>query len=142
MPTYITWAVLGMASYSFGSFFVKLAERSGAPSSSIVLAVATTIVALASIAVVVLRGELKALFFDLGSGSLFWAIMAGLALAIAVSSLFHALSLGPTNVVVPIYGMFIIGGALLGVIFLGEPITWNKMVGLGAAIVAIVLISL
>jgi transporter family protein len=94
MPTYITWAVLGMVCYSFGTFSVKLAERSGAPSSSIVLTVATTIVALASIAVVVLRGELKALFFDLGSGSLFWAIMAGLALAIAVSSLFHALSLG------------------------------------------------
>jgi bacterial/archaeal transporter family protein len=142
MPTYITWAVLGMVCHSFGTFSVKLAERSGAPSSSIVLAVATTIVALASIAVVVLRGELKALFFDLGSGSLFWAIMTGLALAIAVSSLFHALSLGPANVVVPIYGMFIIGGALLGVIFLGEPITWNKVVGLGAAIVAIVLISL
>jgi transporter family protein len=106
-----------------------------------VLAVATTIVALASIAVVVLRGELKALFFDLGSGSLFWAIMAGLALAIAVSSLFHALSLGPANVVVPIYGMFIIGGALLGVIFLGEPITWNKGWA-WRAIVAIVLISL
>jgi bacterial/archaeal transporter family protein len=140
MPTYITWAVLGMVCYSFGTFSVKLAERSGAPSSSIALAVATTIVALASIAVVVLRGELKALFFDLGSGSLFWVIMAGLA--IAVSSLFHALSLGPANVVVPIYGMFIIGGALLGVIFLGEPITWNKVVGLGAAIVAIVLISL
>ena len=47
----------------------------------------------------------------------------GLALTVAVTSLFHALSLGPANVVVPIYGMFIVGGSLLGVLFLGEPMT-------------------
>jgi bacterial/archaeal transporter family protein len=55
-----------------------------------------------------------------------------------VSSLFHALSLGPANVVVPIYGMFIIGGSL----FLGEPMTWNKIVGLAAAVLGVVLISI
>jgi transporter family protein len=59
-----------------------------------------------------------------------------------VSSLFHALSLGPANVVVPIYGMFIIGGSLLGVMFLGEPMTWNKIVGLAAAVLGVVLISI
>ena len=51
--------------------------------------------------------------------ALAWAIAGGLALTVAVTSLFHALSLGPANVVVPIYGMFIVGGSLLGVLFLG-----------------------
>ena len=60
----------------------------------------------------------------------------------AVSSLFHALSLGPSNVVVPINGMFIVGGALLGVLVLGEPMSWTKAVGLVAAVVGVVLISL
>jgi transporter family protein len=50
-----------------------------------------------------------------------------------VTSLFQALSLGPANVVVPIYGMFIVGGSLLGVLFLGEAMTWHKSVGLAAA---------
>jgi bacterial/archaeal transporter family protein len=63
-------------------------------------------------------------------------------LAIAVSSLFHALSLGPANVVVPIYGMFIVGGALLAVLFLDEPMTWHKTVGLVAAAAGVFLISL
>ncbi|MGB0055940.1 MAG: hypothetical protein WBQ20_04125 [Methyloceanibacter sp.] len=54
----------------------------------------------------------------------------------AVTSLFHALSLGPANMVVPIYGMFIVGGSLLGVLFLGEPMSWNKIVGLAAAVSA------
>jgi transporter family protein len=131
-----------MAGYSFGTLFVKLAERGGATSTYIVLAIASTIVALVSIAVVAFRGEVRAMLFDLDRGALFWAIMAGIALTVAVTSLFHALSLGPANVVVPIYGMFIIGGALLGVVFLGEPMTWNKIMGLAAAVIGVVLISL
>ncbi|HYB05875.1 MAG TPA: hypothetical protein VED02_03965 [Methyloceanibacter sp.] len=36
---------------------------------------------------------------------------------------FRRAMLGPANVAAPIYGMFIIGGSLLGVLFLGEPMT-------------------
>ena len=106
------------------------------------LAVSTTIVSIFAIGIVVARGELKPLIFDLERGTLAWAIAGGIALTVAVSSLFHALSLGPANVVVPIYGMFIIGGSLLGVLFLGEPMTWNKIVGLAAAVLGVVLISI
>ena len=140
--SYIFWALLGMAGYSFTTLFAKLAERSGAVSTYMVLAVSTTIVAIVAIAIVVMRGEFRALLFDLDRAPLTWAIAGGIALTIAVSSLFHALSLGPANVVVPIYGMFIIGGSLLGVLFLGEPMTWNKVVGLIAAVAGVVLISL
>ena len=56
--------------------------------------------------------------------------------------LFHALSLGPANVVVPIYGMFIVGGSLLGVLFLCEPMVWHKLAGLIAAVAGIILIAL
>jgi len=142
LQSYIFWALLGMAGYSFTTLFAKLAERSGAVSTYMVLAVSTTIVAIVAIAIVVMRGEFRALLFDLDRAPLTWAIAGGVALTIAVSSLFHALSLGPANVVVPIYGMFIIGGSLLGVLFLGEPMTWNKIVGLIAAVAGVVLISL
>ena len=67
---------------------------------------------------IALPGELRALF-DLDRGSLFWAIIAGISLTVAVSSLFHALSLGPANVVVPIEGVFIVGGAL-GIVVLAS----------------------
>ncbi len=142
LQSYIFWALLGMAGYSFTTLFAKLAERSGAVSTYMVLAVSTTIVAIVAIAIVVMRGELRALLFDLDRLPLIWAVAGGITLTIAVSSLFHALSLGPANVVVPIYGMFIIGGSLLGVLFLGEPMTWNKIVGLIAAVAGVVLISL
>jgi bacterial/archaeal transporter family protein len=38
--------------------------------------------------------------------------------------------------------MFIVGGSLLGVLFLGEPMTWHKIVGLAAAVIGVVLISI
>ncbi len=142
IPSYILWALLGMAGYSFTTLFVKLAERSGSASTYMVLAVSTTIVAIFAIVVVAMRGELKPLLFELERPPLLWAIAGGIALTIAVSSLFHALSLGPANVVVPIYGMFIVGGSLLGVVFLGEPMTWQKVVGLIAAAAGVFLISL
>jgi bacterial/archaeal transporter family protein len=144
LQSYILWALLGMAGYSVMTLFVKIAERAGegTVSTYMVLAVSTTIVAMFAIIVVAMRGELKALVFDLDREPLLWAIAGGIALTVAVSSLFHALSLGPANVVVPIYGMFIVGGSLLGVLFLGEPMSWHKVVGLIAAVAGVVLISL
>ena len=142
VQSYVLWALLGMAGYSFMTLFVKLAERSGAVSTHMVLAVSTTIVAIFAIAIVVLRGELKPLLFELERPPLLWAIAGGIALTIAVNALFHALSLGPANVVVPIYGMFIVGGSLLGVLFLGEPMAWNKIAGLIAAVTGVILIAL
>jgi hypothetical protein len=62
-----------------------------------------------------------------------WSLTAGVALSIAVTSLFRALELGPASVVVPIYGMFVVGGFILGVVLLGETITFPKAVGLVAA---------
>ena len=141
MHSYILWALLGMAGYSLMTLFVKLAERSGSVSVYMVLAVSTTIVTICAIVAVAVRGELRALIFDLETPPLLWAIAGGIALFIAATSLFHALSLGPANVVVPIYGMFIVGGSLLGVLFLGEPMGWHKIAGLVAAIIGVVLIA-
>jgi drug/metabolite transporter (DMT)-like permease len=38
--------------------------------------------------------------------------------------------------------MFIVGGSLLGVLFLGEPMAWNKIAGIIAAVIGVVLIAL
>ena len=140
--SYVLWALLGMAGYSFMTLFVKLAERSGEVSTYMVTAVSTTIVSLVAIAIVALRGELKPLLLQLDQAPLLWATAGGIALSVAVLSLFHALSLGPANVVVPIYGMFIVGGSLLGILVLGEPTPWHKIAGLAAAVIGIVLVAL
>ena len=70
-----------------------------------------------------------------------WSYAAGIALTVAVGSLFKGLSLGPASVVVPIYGMFILGGAILAMLVLGEPLTWRKGIGLVVAVVGVYLVA-
>ena len=138
--SYVFWAIVGMVAYSFTTVVVKIATRAGLP-SSVVVAIATTVVALACWAILVARGQSGTLLQSLSSPAGAWSLTAGVALSIAVTSLFRALELGPASVVVPIYGMFVVGGFILGVVLLGEAITFSKAIGLVAAIASIYLIS-
>ena len=138
---YVLWALLGMVAYSITTLLVKLAVRAGAGSSFMVLMISVSIVFASVVLIVALRGELKSLL-GMDQSALLWSFAAGIALTIAVTSLFQALSLGPASVAVPIYGMFIVGGAALGVAVLHEPLTWNKVAGLVAAVIGVVLISM
>ena len=139
---YISWALVGMAGYSAVTLFVKLATRSEKFSSFFVLAIATVIVAVTAVLISLSRGDFRNLATsDFFSSSALWSYAAGIALTIAVASLFRALALGPASIVVPIYGMFIIGGSILGIIFLGEPLYLRKVLGIGLAIISIILIT-
>jgi len=73
--------------------------------------------------------------------SALWTYATGIALTIAVVLLFRALSLGPASVVVPIYGMVIVGGAFLGMVFLDEPPTLRRLAGIALAVVSVFLIA-
>jgi transporter family protein len=139
---YITWALLGMVGYSCTTLFVKLATRSGQLSSFLVLMIASGIVFATTVCITIARGDLQRVTVKNFAETNAWFMYAtGIALTVAVVSLFRALSLGPTSIVVPIYGMFIVGGAVLGMIFLHEPLTTRKFIGVSLAIVSIVLIA-
>lgn len=71
-----------------------------------------------------------------------YVIVTGLILTVGVFSFFHALSLGPVNVVAPIFGLFIVTSSIVGVVFLDETLTATRVAGLAFATVAIVLLSL
>ncbi len=139
---YIYWALLGMAGYSVVTLLVKLATRNGEFSSFLVLAIATVIVAIAAVSIAIYRGDFQGLTSrDFANTSALWSYAAGIALTVAVGSLFRALSLGPASTVVPIYGMFVIGGAILGIVFLGEAVHAKKVLGIGMAAISIILIA-
>ncbi|MBW4048154.1 MAG: EamA family transporter [Proteobacteria bacterium] len=139
---YISWALIGMAGYSAVTLFVKLATRSGNVSSYFVLAIATVVVAVAAVLISLLHGDFRHLKAgDFVQPCALWSYATGVALTIAVASLFRALSLGPASSVVPIYGMFIIGGSILGILFLGEPLALRKVMGVGLAVASIFLIA-
>ena len=140
--TYVAWALLGMAGYSLVTLFVKLATRTGEFSAFGVLAIAVTIVGPAVWAIALAGGAFVAKTpVDFVRPGALWSYAAGIALTVAVGSLFKGLSLGPASVVVPIYGMFIIGGALLGILVLHEPITVRRGIGLALAVAGVYLVA-
>ncbi len=140
--TYVHWALLGMVGYSAVTLFVKLATRQGDFSSFLVLSIACIFVLISTMTITFLRGDFTPLkVANLLTPSALWSYAAGIALTIAVTALFKALSMGPASTVVPIYGMFVVGGALLGFVVLGETITAQKVLGIGLAACSIYLIS-
>jgi transporter family protein len=139
---HITWALIGMVGYSFTTLLVKFATRSGQFSSFLVLSIACVITMTTVLCITLLRGDLQHLGAkDFAGPNAWYAYATGIALTVAVISLFRALSLGPASIVVPIYGMFIVGGAVLGMIFLHEPLTARKVVGIGLAAISIFLLA-
>jgi transporter family protein len=139
---YVGWALLGMTGYSATTLFVKLATRDHVLPAFNVLAVSVLIVStcvwIFTLSAGMWNRQVVSTFYSTNGT---WTLAAGVALTIAVSSLFRALSLGPASVVVPIYGMFIVGGAVLGVLVLGEAVTATKGFGLALAIIGVLLIA-
>jgi len=140
---HIGWALLGMLGYSLTTLFVKLATRDGQFSSFLVLAIAVSIVFASALTIGFVRGDIQAM---VSNGSwISWngafAVATGIVLATAVISLFRALSIGPASTVVPIYGMFIVGGAILGFVFLHEQLSTQKIIGIVLACVSMYLIA-
>ncbi|MFT3705260.1 MAG: EamA family transporter [Agriterribacter sp.] len=142
MNNYVSWALLGMLGYSATTLFMKLANKDGRFSSFVILAVAVSIVFISVVTITYLKGDYKSITAqNIKSKAFAWSIATGIVLATAVISLFKALSLGPASVVVPVYGMFVVGGALLGMIFLHEPVSLTKVLGILLAVGGIFLIT-
>ncbi|MGB9473499.1 MAG: EamA family transporter [Candidatus Udaeobacter sp.] len=140
--SYLLWALIGMIGYSVTATLVKLATQSGRFSSYFVLMISSAMVVATSTTITVLRGDIKTFSRDnLASADGMFALGAGVTLVIAVVFYFLALSQGPTSVVVPIYGMFVVVGAVLGLVFLHEPFTVRKALGILLAAVSIYLIA-
>jgi transporter family protein len=140
--SYLLWAFIGMIGYSVTALLVKLATQSGRFSSFFVLMIASAMVVTTSTIITFVRGDMKAFSaHNFNSSDGMFALGTGVALVVAVVFYFHALSEGPASIVVPVFGMFILGGAVLGLIFLHEPLTLRKMLGILLALVSIYLIA-
>lgn len=126
--SYLLWAFIGMVGYSFVALLVKLATASMVVISS----AAITFLPRRDESVLVEQSATTDGAFLLGTG---------VALAVAVVSYFLALSIRPASIVVPVFGMFIVGGAVLGLMFLHEPLTLRKCIGILLAIASIYLIA-
>ena len=135
MQRYLLWSALALVGYSAFTPLAKLATND-APSTVVAL-VANSILALSALAVVVATGEHPTAYLD---GDTLWYVLgAGAFLTVGILAYYRALSLGPASSVVPIFGMFIVGSAVLSFLFLGDDFSLRKGAGIALAGVAVYL---
>jgi transporter family protein len=134
---YLLWALLALAAYSLVPPLSKLASAQ----------LPIMLVALISNVTITVVNLGVVLYLDEGTlGSLssthgLYAIAAGVFLTVGVLSYFHSLSIGPVSVVTPIFGLFLVGSSVIGMVAFDEPATARKLAGLGCAILAVYLTS-
>lgn len=134
---YILWAILALVAYSFVPPLSKVAADE--IPIMVVALVTNTVITIVNLAVVLYLddGTLSSLTSSYGV----YALGAGVFLTVGVLSYFHALSIGDVSVVTPIFGLFLVGSSVIGMIALGEPLTVRKLGGLACAGLAIYLTS-
>jgi len=134
---YIGWAILALLAYSFVPPLSKVAADE--LPIMVVALVTNTMITVVNLGVVLYLDDWS--LASLTSAHGLYALGAGVFLTVGVLSYFHALSIGEVSVVTPIFGLFLVGSAVIGMIALDEPVTVRKLGGLVFAGLAIYLTS-
>lgn len=135
---YLVWALVALVSYSFVSPLVKIAS-SDIPSEVTVLVPNTMLVLAAAGVAVYSEAPVREY---LAHPSAVYLYAAGVFLAVGIMAYYRAIEAGPISVVVPVFGMFLVMSSAVGVVVLDEPLTLKKALGIGFAVLAVVLTSL
>ena len=134
---YLRWAILALLAYSAVAPLVNHASR-GMPSTVVAL-VANGVLIVATAGVVATADTSVATFAT--HPRMPYALLAGGFLSVGILAYYRALATGPVSVVVPVFGLFLVTSSLLGVVFLDEPLTVRKGVGILLAVLAVVLVA-
>ena len=132
----VSLAIVALLCIGTGDFVRKLAMGRGEP----------PIYYLASETLVILLWLPLVAFLVSQGGTLslrgvFLSIVSGTLLAVGLTAFFFALSAGQASISVPIGRMGLAMTALLAIVFLGEPPTPRKLLGIGCAGLAVWLLS-
>lgn len=134
---YLGWSLIALASYSIVSPLVSFVTRD--VPSTVAALITNGILVIAAFGVVLASGE--SIVPYLAHKKAPYMYLAGVLLAVGILAFYHALSLGPVSIVVPIFGLFIVTSSAIGIAFLDEPLTARKVAGIALALVAIYLTS-
>lgn len=134
----VLWALIAMFAYSFVAPFVSRAIQGGMP-EFLVLLITSVMLVLGAFVIAVSTSEFNVR--ELAHPSAWNAYLGGVFLAVGIVAYYRALSLGAVSVVVPIFGLFIVVSSVVGFVFLDEPFTLRKALGIALAGVAVYLVA-
>ncbi|MFB6097382.1 MAG: EamA family transporter [Haloferacaceae archaeon] len=132
---YLPWIVVALVAYSLTAPLASTVTQSVPPAPALFLATAVFLV-IAGGVIVVTGVPDPGLVVSPAAGIVY---VAGVFLTVGILSYVTALQQGPVSVVVPIYGMFIVGSAVIGIVFLDESLTATRAAGTLCAVLAIYL---
>lgn len=129
------WVTVALLAY--GVLAPVTSEMTQLVPPAVALFLSTTVFLGLTLVVMAVEGTLRlGLATAPGAG---YVYLAGLFLTVGILAYYYALQRGPVSVVVPIYGMFIVGSAVIGVVFLGEALSVTRLAGIGCAVLAVYL---
>ncbi len=133
----ITLALVAFLCLGLTDFIRKRGSLAGA--SPVGYLVLETIVLLAILPVASYLLERGLPRFD--TGTLTYAPISGVTIAIALLALLYALNLGEGSQVIPIARLGLALATILSLLLLNESITWTKVVGIVLAVAAVFMLS-
>ena len=135
MQPYVPYALLALGAYTLVGPLVSFVTRE--IPSDVAALVTNSMFAVGAGAVILYRGGEVLPYLDHPKAP--YLYLAGLCLTVGLLAYYRALSLGPVSVVVPIFGLFIVTSAVVGIAFLDEALTARKVTGIALAMVAVYL---
>ncbi len=133
--SYLIWAIIGLLAYSVVAPLISIVTEDVQPTVGLLLA--TIVFLFISFIVMIINGAADP---ELATTSeAIYVYLAGVCLAFGILAYVSALELGPVSIVVPIYGTFIVGSSVIGIVFLGETLTVTRTAGVACAFIAVIL---
>ncbi|AHG00025.1 multidrug transporter [Halostagnicola larsenii XH-48] len=132
---YLLWVVIAVLAYSVVAPLTSIATQD--VPAAVGLFLATVVFLVITTVVLFLTGTVDPSYAV--SEDAAYIYVGGVFLTIGILAYTSALEAGPVSVVVPIYGMFIVGSSVLGIFFLDETLSVTRGAGIACAIVAIYL---
>lgn len=132
---YLLWVVVAVLAYSAVAPLTSIATQD--VPAAVGLFLATLVFLVIATVVLFLTDTADPSYAILQDAA--YIYVGGVFLTIGILAYTSALEAGPVSVVVPIYGMFIVGSSVLGILFLDETLSMTRGAGIVCAIVAIYL---
>lgn len=136
MSTYaVTLALAAMLGWGVWTVLANEATRTIHPEVAMILSYAASVVL--AVGFVAFRHDT----LELHREGISFALAAGIFAGIGAIAFYAALSHGRVGIVVTISALYFVVAAVLGVLFLGETLTPRQALGIGFAVLAVVLVA-
>lgn len=131
----VTFGLVAMLSWGVWTVLAKIATRTIAPETAMIVSYATSIPV--ALAFLVLRGgEVNLVGRGIGI-----ALLAGLFGGLGAVSFYVGLSYGRTAIVTTVSALYFVVAAVIGILVLGESVATRDAAGIGFAVLAVLLLA-